>query len=360
MGKIFFAKLDLAEAYTQLVLDEESQNLAAVNTEKGLMAVTRLAYSISASPAIIQRKIEELLQNIPQASVYIDDVIVAEETEEKLMQVLDALLSIFVEVGLRLNKRKCQFLLTSVTYLGHVVDQFGIHPTADKMEAIRDAPTPTDVCTLRSFIGLISFYSKLINNQSTIMESLYALLQNKSEWRWSAEHDKAFAEAKQALLDSQVLVYYDSTCPVMMSCDASLFRIGTVLANVVNGEERPILFISRSLTQAEKSYSQLERESLSIIFAVVRFRQYLLERELTIVTGHKPLLSLFNPSKAMPSVAAARVMRWSLLLSGYRFQICYRKAEDNRNVDALSRLPLPSTESNDQKCPTEVVLFTDQ
>ena len=130
----------------------------------------------------------------------------AEKTEEKLIQVLDALLSIFEGAGLRLNKKKCQFLLTSVIYLGHVVDQFGIHPTADKMEAIREAPTSTDVSTLRSFIGLISFYSKFINNQSTIMALLYSLLQNKSKWRWSAEHDKAFAEAKQALLDSQVLV----------------------------------------------------------------------------------------------------------------------------------------------------------
>ena len=144
-GKKFFAKLDLSEAYTQLVLDEESQTLAVVNTEKGLMAVTRLAYGISASSAIFQRKMEELLQSVPQASVYIDNVIVTEETEEKLIQVLDALLSIFEEAGLCLNKKKCQFLLTSVTYLGYVVDQFGIHPTADKMEAIRDAPTPTDV-----------------------------------------------------------------------------------------------------------------------------------------------------------------------------------------------------------------------
>ena len=122
-GKKFFAKLDLSETYTQLVLDEESQKLAAVNTEKGLMAITRSAYGISASPAIFQRKMEELLQSVPQASVYIDDVIVAEETEEKLIQVLNALLSIFEEAGLRLNKKKCQFFLTSVTYLGHVVDK---------------------------------------------------------------------------------------------------------------------------------------------------------------------------------------------------------------------------------------------
>ena len=355
-----FAKLDLLEAYTQLVLDEERQKLAALNTEKGIMAVTRLAYGISARPAIFQRKMEELLQSVPQASVYIDDVIVAEQTKEKLIQVLDALLSIFEEAGIRLNKKKCQFLLASVTYLCHVVDQFGIHPTVDKMEAIRDAPTPTDVSTLRSFIGLISFYSKFINNQGTIIAPLYALLQNKSEWQWSAEHDKAFAEAKHALLDSQVLVHCDPTYPVVVSCDASPFGIGAVLDNVVNGEERPVLFISRSLTQAEKSYSQLERESLNLIFAVVRFRQYLLGREFTIVTDHRPLLSLFNPSKAMPPVAAARVMRWSFILSGYRYQIRYRKAEDHGNVDALSKLPLPSTDSNDQECPTEVVLFTDQ
>ena len=156
-----------------------------------------------------------------------------------------------------------------------------------------------------------------------------------------------------------MLVHYDPTCPVVVSCDVSPFRIGAVLANVVNDEERPVFFLSRSLTHVEKSYSQLERESLNIIFAVVRFRQYLLGREFTIVTDHRPLLSLFNPSKAKPSVAAARVMQWSLILSGFRYKIRYRKAEDHGNVDVLIRLPLPSTQSNEQEYPTEVVLFTD-
>ena len=88
------------------------------------------------------------------------------------------------------------------------------------------------------------------------MAPLYTFLQNKNEWRWSAERDKTFAEAKQALLDSQVLVHYDPTCPVVVSCDASPFGIGAVLANVVNCEEKPVLCISHLLKQAEKSYSQ--------------------------------------------------------------------------------------------------------
>ncbi len=358
-GNKFFAKLDMSEAYAQLVLDEESQLLAAVNTPRGLMAVTRLPYGVASAPAIFQKTLDELLRVVPQAGVYIDDVILGGKTELELLHTLDTVLTLFEKAGFRLNRKKCQFLLTSVTYLGHVIDETGLHPTEDKTAAIRDAPTPTDVSQLRSFIGLISFYSKFVPNQATIMAPLYALLQNDTPWTWEAEQDRAFNDAKQALLNSQVLVHYNPALPVVVSCDASPWGIGAVLANVVDGEERPVCFLSRSLSPAEKSYSQLERESLSIIFALVRWRQYLLGRECTIVTDHRPLLSLLDPTKGLPPVAAARVMRWAMFLAGYGYKLRYRKGVDHGNADAMSRLPLPTTASNDLECPLDVVLFVD-
>ena len=118
---------------------------------------------------------EKSLHNVPQVSVCIDDVILVEEKEKKLLQVLDALLPIFEEASLCLNKKKSQFLLASVTQMVHGADQLGIHPLADKMAAICDAPIPTDANMLCCFIGLISFYLKYINNQSIIMVPMYAL-----------------------------------------------------------------------------------------------------------------------------------------------------------------------------------------
>ena len=347
-GKVF-CKLDMSEAYTQLVLDEESASLAAVNTPKGLFAVTRLPYGVSSGPAIFQRHLDNLLRHIPQAAVYIDDVILSAENETEMLQILDTVLTLFEEAKLRLKKEKCYFMQPSVTYLGHQIDKDGLRPTADKIAAIQDAPRPTNVTELRSFIGLLTFYTKFIPQQATILAPLYSLLQNDAKWEWNDIHDRAFEDAKQALINSSLLVHFDQSLPVVVSCDASPVGIGAVLANVIDGVERPVMFISRSLSKAERNYSQLEREGLSLVFAVTRLRQYLLGRHFVIWTDHKPLLSLFDPDKRLPPVAASRILRWSLVLSGYQYVLQYRRGEANGNADFFSRLPLATEAASENE-----------
>ena len=118
-------------------------------------------------------------------------------------------------------------------------------------------------------------------------------------------------------MNLSLLVHFDQSLPVIVSCDASLEGIGAVQANVIDEVERPVMFISRSLSKAERNYSQLKREGLSLVFVVTRLLQYLLGRYCVIWTDHKPLLSLFDPDKRLPPVAALRILRWSLVLSGY-------------------------------------------
>jgi transposase InsO family protein len=355
-----FSKLDFSEAYAQLVLDEASQQLAAVNTPKGLFAVTRLPYGTSPSAAIFQRTLDNLLRDVPNTAVYIDDIILAAEDEAKMLHLIDTVLAKLEAAGLRLNKTKCSFMQPAVTYLAHVIDKDGLHPTKDKVTAIVDAPPPTDVATLRSFIGLITFYAKFIPNHATLMAPLYTLLQQGEEWRWTHIEQQAFDATKQALLSSQLLVHFDPSLPVTVACDASPVGVGAVLSNVINGEERPVMFISRALSSAERNYSQIERESLAIIFAVTRLRQFLLGRPFTVWTDNKPLLALFDPTRRLPAAAAARVLRWSILLGGYDYRLKFRRSEDNGNADALSRLPISSVQPSDIEQTTEIVLFTDQ
>jgi transposase InsO family protein len=163
-----------------------------------------------------------------------------------------------------------------------------------------------------------------------------------------------------ALINSTALVHFDPSRPIVVSCDASPVGIGAVLAHVIDGIERPVMFISRSLSTAERNYSQVEKEGLSVIFAVIRLRQYLLGRHFVIWTDHKPLLALFDPDKRLPPVAAARVLRWSLILAAYSYSIKFRRGIEHGNADALSRLPLASVEATEDERPTEIVLFTDQ
>ena len=253
---------------------------------------------------------------------------------------LETVLKRLNDNGLKLRKSKCTFMEPSVTYLGHCVDKDGIHPTEEKTKAITESQTPTNVNELTSFLGLLNYYHKFLPNLSTALSPLYLLLNNGSEFKWGKAQEKAFFSAKNLLKSSNLLVHYNPDLPLVLCSDASPVGIGSVLSHVLpDGSERPIAYASRTLTPAEKNYSQVEKEGLGVIFGVKYFHKYIFGRKITIYTDHKPLLGLFHSSKVTSNMAPPRIVRWSLLLSAYNYILKYKPGKDISNADALSRLP---------------------
>ena len=223
------------------------------------------------------------------------------------------------------------------------------------MKAIVDAPAPRDVTELRSFLGLVNYYSKFLPDLATVLSPLYALLQHATEWKWGQKQREAFKHVKNLLQSGRVLVHFDDRLPLVLSCDASPYGLGAVLAHrMLDGSERPVGFASRTLAKAERNYSQLDKEALAIIFAIKRYHQYLYGRHFEIKTDHKPLTHIFGESRGIPVMASGRLQRWALTLSAYDYSIQYIEGSKNANADALSRLPLPST-VRDVPIPAEVV-----
>ena len=157
-------KLDLSQAYLQIPLDDSSKELVTINTHKGLFRYNRLPFGISSAPAIFQRCTENLLQGINGVCVYFDDILVTGSSSEDHLQNLDKVLTKIDEAGLRLKRSKCSFMMSKIEYLGHVIDEHGIHPTEDKVKAIQEAPRPKNVSELRSFIGILNYYGKFLSN----------------------------------------------------------------------------------------------------------------------------------------------------------------------------------------------------
>ena len=158
------------------------------------------------------------------------------------------------------------------------------------------------------------FYSRFLQNHSTVLAPLNNLLRKNVKWRWTKEEDDAFVKAKKLLLDSKTLVHYDESLPLYLSCDASSYGAGAVLSHQIVGQFRPVAFVSCTLSQAQRNYSQLDKEAFSIIFGLKKFHQYLYGREFSILTDHRPLLSLFAQDRAIPVHEAARLQPWSLIL----------------------------------------------
>ena len=299
-GKVF-SKLDLAFAYQQLKLDPESEQYLTINTHKGLFRFNRLAYGISTAPAIFQQTMDQILDGIDHVVCFMDDILVSAPTIGEHLVVLDKVMSRLEKYGVRMKRSKCEFLQDSVEYLGYKIDAQGLHPTNSKVEAIVNAPAPTNISELRSFLGLLNYYGKFVANLSTLLHPLHQLLQADTKWNWSPQCEEAFKTCKQRLLKSKWLAHYNTEMKLRLTCDASPYGVGAVISHVLpSGEEHPIAFASRTLSPSEKNYAQIEKEALSIIFEVKKFHKYLYGRKFQLLTDHKPLLAILGPKSAIP------------------------------------------------------------
>ena len=344
-GGTRFTKLDLADAYLQIELDEDSKQLVVINTHQGLYRYKRMPFGLSCAPAIFQKIMEQTVGDISGVACYLDDIVVTGKTKEDHMVNLQKTLERLKESGLRIRKSKCSFLQTSVTYLGHIIDKDGIRPQTDKIEAIQKMPLPKDQKELRSFLGMVNYYDRFVPGLATKCATLNDLLHKDKKWHWTKKHSQTVEVIKEALVSVDTLTHYDPNLPITLACDASTVGVGAVISHTFpDGKEKPIAYASRKLTKAEKNYAQIQKEALGIVYGVQKFRQYLLGRKFKLHTDHKPLLSIFHPQKGIPEVAASRLQRWAITLSAYNYEVQYQPSTQHGNADALSRLPLDQEE----------------
>lgn len=337
-----FTKLDLSNAYNQFELDEKSQELTCINTHRGIFRYTRMVFGLSPAPSLFQRAMESVLAGVPGTLCLLDDVLVTGENTEQHLLRLNEVLKRLQDAGLTLQREKCEFFKDEVDYLGYVINKNGLNKSPLKVKAMVEAPVPTNVNQLQSFLGLVNYYRNFVPNASSILNPLYDLLKKGVKWVWSEEHNKAFVAIKECLASEQVLAHFNPAAQLVLTVDAGPAGLGAILSQIDADGERPISFASRTLNAAEKRYSQIQKEATAIIFGVRRYHQYLYGRAVpfTLRTDHKPLLSIFGPYRGIPEVSANRLQRYAMFLSGYNFNIEYVRSADN-SADFLSRASLP-------------------
>jgi len=167
------------------------------------------------------------------------------------------------------------------------------------------------------------------------------------------------------LSSDQVLVHYSPHAPLVIAADASSYGVGAVLSHIFKegnqSVERPIMFASRTLSKAERSYSQLDREALAIMFAIKKFNAikkfYILCRKFTVLTDHLPLVSIFKPNAPLPELVPPRRLRWILTLACYDYSITYKPGNAIAHADFLSRMPLSVSQPSEEVVPAGIHLF---
>lgn len=338
-GGTQFTKLDLSNAYNQLVLDEQSQLLCTWSTHLGVFKMKRLPFGVKTAAAIFQKTIENLLRGIPNCMNFMDDIVVTGKDFKSHIDTLKKVLAKLQSAGLRLNPDKCVFFQDRISYLGFDIDRNGLSKNSRHVESVLNAPDPGDVHEVRAFIGMVNFYSQFIPNFAEKMEPLYELLRKGIQFNFSSACRAAYELLKRELTSNRVLVHFDPKKPIVLTTDACNTAVAGVLSHKFpDGSLRPIAFVSRALTKAERNYSTIQKEALAIVFSVIKLHQYLMGIKFELHTDHKPLLSIFGENNGLPVMAAARMQRWAFLLSGFDYTIKYVKGVSN-HADFLSRFP---------------------
>lgn len=331
----YISTIDLENGYWQVPLDEKSKPITAFTVPgRGLFQFKVMPFGLHSASATFQRFLNTIIgpDLEPFVFVYLDDIIVIGRTLTEHMEKLREVFKRLRESQLKINTEKSKFLETRLVYLGHVVDNYGIHTDVEKVRAIDELKTPTNIKEVRQFIGMVSWYRRFIPNCSELTKPLTFLLQKKKKWRWGDKEQDAYDQLKVKLKTAPVLAPPDFEKPFTLQTDASNEGLGAVLTQERGGQEHVIAYASRSLNKSEINYTVTEKECLAVVWGIQKMRPYLEGYSFNVITDHqslKWLTTLESPT--------GRVARWSLYLQQFDFKVLYRKGKLNKVADALSR-----------------------
>ena len=337
-GKKVFTVLDQRDAYWQVKLTEQSSFLCTFNTPWGRKRFQRMPFGICSASEIIQKRNFETFGDIPGVHCIIDDMIIAGEDDKDHDQILKKVMERARLKNVKFNQSKIQFRVPQVHFMGNIVTADGLRPDDSKVQAIVNMPPPDGKPALRRLLGLVKYLAQYIPHESDITQPLRSLLKEDVQWQWMPEHEEALQKIRDVLSSQPLLRFYDVQKPVTIQADASSSGLGACLLQ----ENQPVAYASRALTSAEKNYSQIEKETLAICFAVAKFHPYVYGKECEIQSDHRPLETVFNrPLSKVPP----RLQRMLLQLQRYSLRVTYTPGRLMFLADTLSRAYLENQDT---------------
>lgn len=330
-----FTKLDVKEAFYHVRLDEESSKLTTMLTPFGRYRWKRLPFGLNVSSEIFQRKLCEALKGLDGVFTIADDIIVvgcgeSEETAKKdNQQKLDKLYARCDEQNIVLNDDK-KDMGKEITFHGHRITDKGILPDDKKIEAVLKMKTPEDITGVKRLCGLVQYMARFLPELSDTLEPLRKLTRKEVDFIWDENCELAFKNVKEQLTRAPTLVYFDPSKDLVLQSDSSQTGLGVALLQ----DGKPIEYASRSLTQAERKWAQIEKEMLSILFGLERFDQYTYGRKVIVQNDHKPLQNILTKPL---SQAPKRLQDIMMKLFRYDIEFTYVKGSDLVIADTLSR-----------------------
>ena len=335
-GHAFYCFLDGYSGYNQIEIALEDQEKTTFTCPFGTFAYRRMPFGLCNAPATFQRCMMSLFSDFVERflEVFMDDFSVYGSDFDTCLGNLEKVLIRCEEKNLVLNWEKCHFMVTHGIVLGHIVSSRGIEVDKAKVEIIQKLPTPRCVKDIRSFLGHAGFYRRFIASFSAIARPLCNLLSQDVPFDWTPECQASFDRLKSLLTSAPIMQPPDWTLPFEIMCDASDCAIGAVLGQRRDRKPHVLYYASKTLSEAQRNYTTTEKELLAVVYALDKFRSYLVGSHVIVYTDHAALKYLLTKPDAKP-----RLIRWILLLQEFDLEIKDKKGVENVVADHLSRLP---------------------
>ncbi|CAN6566321.1 unnamed protein product [Malus baccata var. baccata] len=331
----FYCFLDGYSGYNQIVITPEDQEKTTFTCPFGTFAYRRMPFGLCNAPATFQRCMMSIFSDYVEKiiEVFMDDFSVFGDSFDGCLHNLSLILKRCVETNLVLNWEKCHFMVKQGIVLGHIVSENGIEVDKSKIDLVRHLPSPTSVREVRSFLGHAGFYRRFIKDFSKVAQPLCRLLQKDVTFEFTKECTASFNQLKELLTTAPIIVPPDWSLPFELMCDASDYALGAVLGQRRDKRPHVIYYASRTLNDAQLNYSTTEKELLAVVFALDKFRSYLIGTKVIVFTDHAALKYLLTKKEAKP-----RLIRWMLLLQEFDIEIRDKKGSENVVADHLSRM----------------------
>lgn len=349
--KKVFTVLDFKEGYYQVELTEESSKLCSFSTPWGSYRFKRLPFGVNLAPEYFQKINQQNFGDIEGVVVYFDDLLISGTTKEQHDIVLNQVINRAKQLNVKFNKNKIQYQTSEVKYLGHIFNEQGMKPDSEKIRAIVELKAPKSKVELQRILGLINYLRSFIPNLASVSSQIRQLLKKNVEFQWLPVHEEKFKEIKNLISNPPVLGSFDENKQITIQSDASKDGLGCCLMQ--NG--RPVAYASRSLSDAEKEYAQIEKEFLAIVYATKKFHHYIYGREVKVITDHQPIVSIMK--KQIAKINSARLQRLKLKLVKYRLNVEYQPGKELHIADLLSRNYIESDVIEEEESVREVVHF---
>ena len=336
-GHPFYCFLDGYSGYFQIEIALEDQEKTTFTCPFGTYAYRRMPFGLCNAPATFQRCMLSMFSDMVERimEVYMDDITVYGGNFEECLTNLEAILQRCIEKNLVLNWEKCHFMVNQGIVLGHIISSRGIEVDKAKIELISKLPPPTNVKTIRQFLGHAGFYRRLIKDFSKIAKPLYKLLEKDAKFVWERECQESFEKLKSHLTTAPIVQAPNWQLPFEVMCDASDLAIGAVLGQREDGKPHVVYHASKTLNEAQRNYTTTKKELLAVVYALDKFRAYLVGSDIVIFMDHSALKYLLTKQNAKE-----RLIRWVLLLQEFKLQIKDKKGVENVVADHLSRLTI--------------------